>query len=362
MAEEASTTADGREPVEQDGLLDALRGGSRFRDYYDLVGRAVRRVLRRRNFPRPGGGEWDDDARAELRQEFFRQDKHVALIARAANDRHLRASTATAVANMVRSELRKSDRAKLRRRLKEVLEEGEYVERPADVWALVGAPAGEVFQGSESELVRVAWDVEVSVVRWRPDAARSGPDADKPSLVALLRAMLDHAGAGVHLSVLTRVVANRLGVSGLPLFESIDAPVETDSGDPGVQREFASDAGDPAEVFEQSAAQAQLEQLADLIWDSDLSAREQRFLPFVGEGGRAVEAALGELKKSAADVALKRLAAKLEARLGGLDDQQRLGVLSRLMERHTAADRGGVPDDLEQLDVQRREEDSDVME
>jgi hypothetical protein len=69
--------------------------------------------------------------------------------------------------------------------------------------------------GREAELDTAAWQVrDARIVRWRPDARREGPGADRASLVAVSAAIITVAGAPVPLDVLTRVVGRRFNVGG----------------------------------------------------------------------------------------------------------------------------------------------------
>ena len=60
-----------------------------------------------------------------------------------------------------------------------------FVEEPAKFWRRPADPPG-VFGGRVAELVDASWDVDVPLVRWRPDAKRNSPVAERASFVEVL--------------------------------------------------------------------------------------------------------------------------------------------------------------------------------
>lgn len=147
----------------------------------------------------------------------------------------------------------------------------------------------------EADLEAAAWQVrDVRMIRWRPDAKRDGPVADRSALVAVCAAVITTAGAPVPLDVLTRVVARRFNVDDPPLLALVDA-VELTEGQPGrpcVTAEVVTEAGLPREL----AGVTRVEQpgverlIAAGIWAA-LAEQERLQLPLLDEAVRVQGAA-----------------------------------------------------------------------
>ena len=166
----------------------------------------------------------------ELASEFFSTDRALVVLATAHDDDSLRALTTTTLKNLVRDRLRSSDRGRLARRLKEILRNEGFEQHPAGFWTRDAA--GAPFTGPTRAIEEATWAVEVHVTKWRPDARRNTPVADRASIVELLDTILDMAGAPVDFATLVEIVANRLSVGPPPAFQSIDAVDQRGLGDP----------------------------------------------------------------------------------------------------------------------------------
>ncbi len=315
-------------------LLADLQRGERLDEYVELVRRAARAVAWYGNLPHPEGRPWEPEDLDELVQEFFRTNRQTQIILRSPDEAALRRLTNRAMKNLVIDELRTTDRTKLHRRLLEILRD-DFDEGPAKWWRLRGTPEGKTWSDRDESLVAAAWVAEgVRLVRWSPEAKRDGPLADRPSLVRVLTAVLRHAAAAVRISTLVAVVAHRFGVSSFPRIESIDAPID---------RTTEHDVGELARVGDAATTGAgydpEIATIAAEIWSTQLSPRERALLPYLAAGGRAVELELDiGLRRSAAHDALERLKEKMATLLGDLNDEERRGVVARLLQFQSGED------------------------
>ncbi len=270
-------------------------------------------------FPRPDGNEWNPEDIEDLASDFYASPAYEHAILMAHDDDSLRALVYTALANLVRSELRRTDRGRLHRRLRELMTSESFIEHPSKFWRRDGDPA-EPSISTMPDLLAAAWAVEVTVARWRPDARRNRPFAERSSLVDLLDAVYDLARGAVHVDTLVEVFAHRLGVGSTSVIESLDL----------VEERFAvvSTSGPGEELLEQEseldAAVAALE-----LW-GQLSPRERLLVPHLGFSARQVADAVGGAKSSVHD-AMTRLKEKFRTILREAEDEDQTKILSELL-------------------------------
>jgi hypothetical protein len=319
-------------------LVEDLRAGRFTPEAYALVRKTFEAVIRLRRFPAPLGlGQWTSEAVEDTVQDFLADrdgDGRLARMAlRAGDDREFRWLLDTAVKNFLIDRLRKSARAKLWRRLGEVLAADDRFVEVGRAWTLREVGGEAQWAGRVAELDSAAWRVpDVRVVRWRPSAKREGPVAGRDVLVALCAAIIAAAGAPVPLDVLTRVVARRFNVGDPPLLAVVDAAelVELQAHHPAAtvgvvtEAELPQESGGAAQV--QSPGPERL--LADEIW-AELTDQERLQLGVLDEGVRAQGVALGLGHSQAAASAL-RLKEKLRVLLGDQDPAAQREVVRHL--------------------------------
>jgi hypothetical protein len=307
----------------------------------DAYGRVVadqaKNVISNTKLPKPGGGAWSENDAWSLASEFFTKKKSVqtTLIA-ATDDDSLNGYVYTALENQIRQKLRGSTKARLKRRLKELLDEEGWVEEPEGFWRRPERPP-DAFGGRDADLEAATWDVDVQLSKWRDDAKRNKPFAERASLVRLLDAIGSAAGGAVHIDTITNVVARRLGLSSLPTVEPLDLSDEgNDLADP--------DPGPEAELEAQDDA---IEAAATAVSVyGDLSPDQRRMIPFAHDSVRKAGEQLG-WGKTKADRVQKRLEATYKSELANLDDDQRQAVLDELaeLERPRMTDLDGSGED-----------------
>ena len=255
-----------------------------------LLYRTVRRVVRRYSYPPPSGHVWSEDAVHEAAHDFLVGPRGLqrvtALYLRATDDSSLERLLWTAVHNYLRDQARATDQGALHRRLTELVAGSVRLvalHQPVAAWALPTTADRPAWAGDERELVEAAWAVEdVTVVRWR--SARRSPAADAESLLRILVAVAERAGAPVPTAVMTRVLMQRFALTATPaVIELDDEPFELSAP----QRSPAD------EVIASAEAAAVFAQLGE---------RERLALAYLDEGVRAIGERLGVSKSTAATI------------------------------------------------------------
>jgi hypothetical protein len=335
-------------------LIEDLRAGRFTPEAFALVRRIFETVIRLRRFPAPAGlGRWSPEAVEDAVQDFLAdRDGHgrlARMALRAGDDQEFQRQLHGAVKNHLVDQLRKGARVKLWRRLGEVLAGDDRFIELGGAWTLREVGGEAPWAGREAELDTAAWQVrDVQIVRWRPDARREGPAADRASLVAACAAIITAAGAPVSLDVLTRVVGRRFNVGDPPLLALVDA---VDLADLQAQYPGATDGViTEAEFRREPVGTARLDRpgperlVAAEIW-SELTDQERLQLPILDEGVRAQGEVVG-LGHSQAAVAAARLKEKLRVLLDDQDPVARQEVVRhlRVIQARWADHRSSVPD------------------
>jgi len=335
-------------------LVEDLRAGRFTAEAYALVDRTFETVIRLRRFPAPAGlGQWSREAVEDAVQDFLAdRDGHgrlARMALRAGDNREFQRLLYGAVKNHLIDQLRKGVRVKLWRRLGEVLAGDDRFIELSGAWTLREVGGQAPWAGREAELDTAAWQVrDVRIVRWRPDARREGPGADRASLVAVCAAIITAAGGPVTLDVLTRVVGRRFNVGDPPLLALVDAvdlaglQAQDSGATDGVitEAEFRREPVGPARLDRPGAERL----VAAEIW-SELTDQERLQLPILDEGVRAQGEILG-LGHSQAAVAAARLKEKLRVLLDDQDEATRQEVVHHLqvIQARWADHRSSVPD------------------
>ncbi|MGH8983532.1 MAG: hypothetical protein ACRDY6_06600 [Acidimicrobiia bacterium] len=144
-----------------DEVLRAIRGGD-LAAYVAVIESATATVVGR--LPNPKGTSWTADDIDNLVSSFYMSPAYEHAVLNAHDDESLGKLVYTGSANLVRGELRATDRGRLHRRLKEVLSERACIERPAKFWRRANDPP-DASTAPTAELLEAAWAVDVQVVR-----------------------------------------------------------------------------------------------------------------------------------------------------------------------------------------------------
>lgn len=305
-------------------VLRAIQHGDTA-EYVAVIKKQAASVVRR--LPKPDGTGWTPQDIEDLRSEFYASAAYEHAVLNAHDDESLRKLVYTGLVNLVRAELRRTDRGRLLRRLKDLVSSEGYIEEPAKFWRRKDDPS-EVSTVVMPDLIKAVWQVEVQVVKWRPDAKRNSPLAEKSSLLALLDAVYDRAKGAVHIDVLVEVFGQRLGVGPVSINEALDVADDRFT----VDRE-----SDPAEQLLDNENELDAAKAARALWDQ-LSPRERELAPHFASSARQAAHAIGG-GKSAVNDAMNRLREKFRLALLDADDDNRRLVLRELLELS-----GGSPD------------------
>jgi hypothetical protein len=266
------------------------------RETVGLVSDCVRDVVERYNFPPIYGQScWDEDAIEETVQEFCaakgrtleQRLTHIAV--QSVGNRDFIAQLREAVANHIRSELRRSQRGRLAMILRELLRKSDDVlQSPKDFFTLRRAETSEITHAAMSDLVAAARAVEdVKVIRWRPDSTNAPPIAERADLLRICVAVLAAASAPVHLSTLIEVLSHRFDLRDAPTTVNIDEIAATVASP---LPEAASDRDDRAHAVR--------------IWNQ-MTVRERQVFPLLADSARDIGAQLGVSKSAVADLKIQ---------------------------------------------------------
>ena len=176
-----------------------------------------------------------------------------------------------------------------------------------------------MYSGDEYVLLRAALRLDVSRRRWRPDAGREGPVADRDGALTLIHTVLSTAKSPVLWATMARVVARRFALEPLPV------TVEVDVLEPRWRQGYAR-----VEVEDQ--VDAVLEQLTD---------RERQVLPYLDMSSREAAELLpyGHSTVAATQRRVKDLLATLLT-----ETSADAAILATLVERIEAQRRHGEHD------------------
>lgn len=272
-----------------------------------------------RRIPKADGTDWAPGDVEDLISSFYVSAAYQHALLNAHDDQSLRKLVYTALANLARADLRRTDRGRLHRRLSELLSAGEFVEHPKKFWRRATDPT-EATTAVQSELLEAAWKIEVSVVRWRPDAKRNSPVAERSSFLKALNAIYDCAAGAVHIDVLVEVLGQRLGVGPVTVTEELDSADD----------QYAIDvAQGPAERLLDQENELDAAVHALELW-GQLSQREQELVPHLSGSARQAAEAVGR-GKSAVNEAMNRLKEKFRVVLGEADEDHCRRVVQELL-------------------------------
>ncbi|MFD4640759.1 hypothetical protein ACFWN2_25820 [Lentzea sp. NPDC058436] len=276
---------------------------------------------RTHNHPPPAGFRtWNREAAVTAAHDFLTgtrsTERLVQIAAQAYDDESFVRLLQTTVLNYLRDVARATVVGTQVRRIKDVVadEPGLLVE--GERVRLADGPS-DPFGGDEVMLVRAAMKVDVTRRRWKPDAKREGPLADRADMVALVRAVLVAAEGSITFAMIARVVARRFDLDVLPV------TVPLDGLDPPAASDFAR-----IEIADQvEAVMAQL------------TERDKDVLPFLDESSRKAAPHIG-LRHSAVALAQAKLKSLLAVVLPPGDEG--VAVLRALTERVESARRSRV--------------------
>lgn len=281
-----------------------------------LLYETVDAVRRFSGFPPPlGHDRWDASAVVEVAHELLSRPAVVAgAIARAVDDESFERVLDVAVRNFLRSQYRTTERGRMMRSLRRVIEGGAGVvmveaRAPgAGCWSVPANAAGAPFAGRVGDLIDAAFSVaNVRRARWREDAKHRPPIAEPDSLRRVVRAVLAAAGSPVTPATMLQVVAARF-----PLADAVSVVALTDV--------IAEHTPDPR--GESPAARL----IAEEIWEQ-LSERERLVAGILDQPVREIAAETG-LSRSTTHRTVLAARAVLTEHLQ--DDDEALSVIGQL--------------------------------
>jgi len=245
-----------------------LREGRLDDDGALLLYETVAKVARARNYPPPQGERtWTRDAVREVAHQFLTgtraTERLVQLALTAVDDRSFARLLETAVLNWLRDDARRTVIGRQIRRLKDVCAAEQDMVVSDHGVRLLDSP-DRAYADREDVLVSAALAVSVQRRRWRPDARRDGPEADRSDSAAIVRAVLTVARRRVAWPQLGRIFAKRFDLIAAP------ATLDLDALDPHPVSDYAR-----VEVTDQ--VEAILDQLTE---------REKRVLPLLDLSSR----------------------------------------------------------------------------
>lgn len=288
-----------------------------------LLRRVIRAVASRHNYPHPDPDKsWGDDGAYDAAISAFFAEKDGqrrldTIAVDATNDCQLRDILISVVRNWFRDLARATPRGRLHRATKRTLREEPEVFAaiaPTDFWTLCDDPQ-EPGVISDAVLDAALGQVDIVVIRARPDGVNERPWASREHQVAALEAMLQAAACATHLKDLVRAIAARIGLLHRPTRLDID--------------EAGADLPTTISIDDEGSADR-----ARAIY-AELSDRERLVLAYGEEKVRDIAAATGIPPSSVQDIR-KRVAAALD-RTGAVDDHAVLAELRAMCGQFDAA-------------------------
>jgi len=192
------------------------RTGELSDDLAELLYRTVRVIGTSRNFPAPGGRTWaDNEAVWETAHDFLYtaegKSRIAAVFVAATDQRSFERVLDKAVHNFLRGQARKTDIGKLVLRLNEVAAADPTLEVAGTEprrWCLKGGPSSPG-AATSSAFAAALSGVEVVVPAWSSET-RDAPVADRPSVLAMIHALLEVAGGSLSAVDMAHAITTRL--------------------------------------------------------------------------------------------------------------------------------------------------------
>jgi hypothetical protein len=212
----------------------------------------------------------------------------VTLVVQAGDEASFGRLLRRSIRNWLVDHVRKTGIGALRRSIEKVLaDEGAFEQVPAREegagrWRLVGTSV-QPWTGGVGDLVSVAWSVpHVRVPKWSSDSRRS-PVADKPSMVAVARAVMEAASGSLEVGQLVAVFAQRFAATLDPIEVSLPEDREASATQ---SREHTPEDHVLADVAELDSA-ASAAAIVGL-----LSPQERELVPYLADS-QAIQDVLG---------------------------------------------------------------------
>ena len=237
----------------------------------------VRDTALRHRYPPPEGEQsWSTDAVHAAAHDFLTghrsTERLVQMAAQAATDKQFAALLRTAVLNYFRDSARTTVIGRQIRRLKDVASSDARFDVHGGTVTRVGlSDDAAPFAGDEVRLVQSVASFKPEIRRWRPDANREGPLADRGETAALIHAILSAAGGACTFVTIARVLALRFDLTEMP------AAVPVDVLDPTLSSPYG-----PVEVADQ----------VDQIL-AQLTEREKLVLQLMDGSSRDIASSIG---------------------------------------------------------------------
>ena len=207
-------------------LDNLLRHGQLDDEGARLLYATVLATARSRNYPPPADHDsWTSNAVQEAAHDFLTghraTERLVQIAVKATDDDSFGRLLNVAVLNWFRDGARRTVVGRQIRRLKDVCGADESM-AVNDHGVRLKSSADRAYADSEDMLVSAALGVPVQSRRWRPDAVREGPEADRADSLAIVRAVLTVAESRVAWPQLGRVFARRFDLITTPAVLEVD--------------------------------------------------------------------------------------------------------------------------------------------
>lgn len=204
--------------------LNFLRTGEIQKDLVVFLREIVQRLVRYGGLPPmySPSGRWDADAEDEIFADWLSArligTGQLAALLQQSNTAGAMARSAEAyLRRHLINRLERNYASNLYARLRDLLpEDGTFkvliaAQREQDqLWTLAGVEQVAPWQGSEDELVSLAWSLgEFQTIRYRDDARKLSPVLEREELLRFVEQLLQAAGAGLTLSQIVRVLVRR---------------------------------------------------------------------------------------------------------------------------------------------------------
>lgn len=228
--------------------LAFLRTGEIQPELVAFLRQVVRRLVRYGGLPPMYSptGRWDQDAEDEVFSDWLSArligtGQLAALLQQSNTSAALARSAEAYLRRHLINRLERSYASNLYGRLRDLLPEEPGLavliaaEREQDqVWEL--ADAGDVasWQGSEDELVSIAWSLgEFETIRYRDEAKKLSPVLERGELLRFISGLLEAAAAGLTLGQMVRVLVRRFDLEPATI-ESLGEEAEQIAGEDDV--------------------------------------------------------------------------------------------------------------------------------
>jgi hypothetical protein len=228
-------------------------------------------------------GRWDDDAASEILQGWLEgnllRGGLLRAFDRSATSQQLARYLEAALHNWLRSRARAQHRPRLLQRARQILRDDtafrdfKPMQRWLDtLWGLASWDDPAAFAGADGQLITLAYQLPVELLRFSPDSDRADPVIANTDLRRLLEHLLDAAGGLLSLRQIDRVIRGRFAHAYITEISPDQAADPADDGPTALDEIVAADTAREVlerltrrqlEMLRERTAGAKLEQLAE---------------------------------------------------------------------------------------------------